>query len=183
MIQLERQLGLSMKHVCCFLPKSNVSNLIFNRMHYLISCWRQPSLLCGKIDIDAHNILHLVPSRYVQRGREQAKENREYNHKAIKGGDQEQTRQAWRIPLILFDWQTPQSLDTYPINSGLGKQGKSGAWNCQLPMSLIIRPTLISQVGTAPNNRVAVALIHKATFLTFFANFSFHELLKYGIPD
>ena len=44
----------------------------------------RPSLFCGKIDIDAHNILHLVPSRYVQR--EQAKENRKYNHKAIKGG-------------------------------------------------------------------------------------------------
>ena len=139
----------------------------------------RPSLFCGKIDIDAHNILHLVPSRYVQRAREQAKENRKYNHKAIKGGAHSRLDRLKRFHLYYLAGKHPNQLTmkcTYPIYSGLGKQGHSGAWNCQLPMSLIIWPTLISQVGAAPNNRVAVALIHKATFLTFFADFFIQQV-------
>ena len=129
------------------------------------------------------------PLQICAEGREQAKENRKYSHKAIKGGDQKQTRALDRLRgfhLYYLAGKHHNHLTmkcTYPIYSGLGKQGKSGAWNCQLPMSLIIWPTLISHFGTAPNNRVAVALIRQATFLTFFANFSFRELLKYGIPE
>ena len=82
----------------------------------------RPSLLGGKIDIDAHNILHLVPSRYVQRAREQAKENRKYNHKAIKGGAQSRLDRLKGFHMYYLASKHQNQLTmkcTYPINSGL----------------------------------------------------------------